>query len=99
MTNRVLGPNGFRLLTEQCATCIFRPGNLMHLRPGRLRELTRETVAGDGYIVCHSTLPGAAADDVKPAICRGFANRYSTNALRVFERLGFEDVPPPPAER
>ena len=85
-----------RLLAEQCATCIFRPGNPMHLGPGRLRELVDETRRRESYIVCHETLPAVAPVGVEPAICRGFADRYSTNDLRMIERLwGFVEVPPP----
>ncbi|MDW5327164.1 hypothetical protein [Plantactinospora sp. KLBMP9567] len=36
------------------------------------------------------------AGEVKPAICRGFADRYSTQALQVIQRLfGFIEVDPP----
>ncbi|GLI03699.1 hypothetical protein [Phytohabitans aurantiacus] len=51
----VLGKS--RLLSRQCATCIFKPGNLMHLQEGRLKDLVSETRATEGFIVCHSTLP------------------------------------------
>jgi hypothetical protein len=60
-----------RRLTEMCSTCVFRPGNTMRLREGRLRDLVEEARADESYIVCHSTLPGMAPDNVKPAICRG----------------------------
>jgi len=85
-----------RLLARMCATCIFRPGNPMHLRPGRLRDLVAHARAGDGYIVCHSTLPGMAPPGVKPAVCRGFADRYDTQALQIISRLfGFDEIEPP----
>ncbi|MEV7264664.1 hypothetical protein AB0N38_14040 [Micromonospora aurantiaca] len=87
-----------RLLAEMCGTCVFRPGNLMHLRPGRLAELVRDALTRDSFIVCHSTLPGMAPDGYTPAICRGFADRYSTNALRIIGRLrAFVEVDPPAA--
>lgn len=90
-----------RLCSRECATCIFRPGNLMRLRPGRLKDLVREATATErvmnvdgSFIVCHSTL---GAD---PAICRGFFKRYSTQSLQLMERLwGFTEVDPPEAER
>jgi hypothetical protein len=89
-----------RRLTAMCSTCVFRPGNTMRLREGRLRDLVEEARADESYIVCHSTLPGMAADGVEPAICRGFADRYSTQALQVIERLfGFIDVDPPAPRR
>ena len=84
-----------RLLAEQCITCIFRPGNLMHLAPGRLRHLVHEARTDAGYIICHQTLPYADSP-VPPAICRGFADRYPTWQLQLIERLwGFVEVPPP----
>lgn len=84
-----------RLLAEQCGTCIFRPGNPMYLSPGRLRQLVDEARGNGGYIICHETLPYADSP-VPPAICRGFANRYSTWQLQVIGRLwGFVEVPAP----
>jgi hypothetical protein len=85
-----------RLLTEQCKTCIYRPGNPMHLAPGRLKDITDRARAEEGFIVCHATLRGVAPTGVKPAICRGFYDRYSTQALQIIERLwGFLLVDPP----
>lgn len=90
----VLGKS--RLLSRQCASCIFRPGNLMHLREGRLRDLIAETRAAESFIVCHSTLPHYRYPEARPAICRGFADRYSTQALQVISRVwGFVEVDPP----
>ena len=84
-----------RLLAEQCITCIFRPGNLMVLSPGRLRQLVDQARSDAGYIICHETLPYADSS-VPPAICRGFADRYSTWQLQVIGRLwGFVEVEPP----
>lgn len=85
-----------RLLTEMCASCVFRPGNHMRLRPGRLADLVREARARESFVVCHSTLPGMAPAGYLPAICRGFTDRYSTNHLRIIGRLGgFAEVAPP----
>ncbi|MEV0392142.1 hypothetical protein [Polymorphospora rubra] len=86
-----------RLLSRQCDTCIFRPGNLMHLSDGRLRELVSKARDDESFIICHDTLPYHRHPDVKPAICRGFADQYSTQGLRLLERLfGFVEVAPPP---
>ncbi|MGK5680195.1 hypothetical protein [Actinoplanes sp. URMC 104] len=86
-----------RLLTRMCHTCVFRPGNLMQLSQGRLHELVEQARQAESYIICHSTLPGMAPDDVAPAVCRGFADRYSTQALQAIERLfGFTEIEPPP---
>jgi hypothetical protein len=84
-----------RLLACMCATCIFRPGNPMQLNPGRLRDLVDQARAGDGFIVCHSTLPGMAPPGAEPAVCRGFVDRYDTPALQIIGRLfGFDEIEP-----
>lgn len=58
-----------RICESRCTTCIFKPGNLMHLSPGRLAAMTREALECEGHIVCHSTL-----DHSRAAICRGYAD-------------------------
>ncbi|MGX4657847.1 hypothetical protein ACWCHM_29630 [Micromonospora sp. SCSIO 07396] len=84
-----------RLLAHECATCIFKPGNPMHLAPGRLRQMVAEARGTAGYIICHSTLPYAGSP-IPPAVCRGFADRYRTWQLQVMQRLwGFVEVEPP----
>jgi hypothetical protein len=92
-----------RRLSRQCDTCIFRPGNPMHLDPGGLKDIVDGSIDAGSYIICHETLPGMAPAEVSPAICRGFHDRYTTSALRIMARLwGFIDVEPPtmpPAER
>jgi len=84
-----------RLLSRECRTCIFKPGNLMHLEPGRLREMVDAARGDAGYIICHQTLPYADSP-IPPAVCRGFADRYRTWQLQVMARLwGFLEVDPP----
>ena len=67
---------------ELCSTCIFRPGNLMDLRPGRVRQMRDEARENDAAIVCHQTLDG------DNAVCRGFFDRWPTTPLQLAERLG-----------
>jgi hypothetical protein len=87
-----------RLLARQCQTCIFRPGDLMHLGPGRLRDIVSEALTTGRYIVCHDTLPAVNLHS-RPAICRGFYDRYTTQALQIISRLwGFLEVEPPATE-
>ena len=87
-----------RLLSRQCATCIFRPGNPMHLTPGRLHQLVTDARTEQGYIICHDTLPDYRPGGL-PAICRGFHDRYDTQALQVIRRLwGFLEADPPAAD-
>ena len=84
------------VLGEMCATCVFRPGNLMALRAGRLRGMVDNALRDDSAITCHSTL---YRDDVQPAVCRGFFDRHAADVLplraaRMFDVLA-EDPPPP----
>jgi hypothetical protein len=67
-----------RICAGRCATCIFRPGNLMRLEAGRVADMIASAIAEEGHIVCHSTLGTSA-----PAICAGFAahRRGSTASL------------------
>ncbi|GAO08661.1 hypothetical protein TPA0598_04_02970 [Streptomyces lydicamycinicus] len=71
-----------RVCADRCATCIFRPGNLMNLDPGRVASMVKKAVADEGHIVCHDTLGTEA-----PAICAGFAvhprGRAASLALRL----------------
>lgn len=91
-----------RLLSEQCSTCVGRPGNLMHLKPGRLKELVRQNTGQDTMgLVCHQTLDYGGNPDYGRALCRWFYDTYGSqcNGVRVMERLGgFTEVPPPPKE-
>jgi hypothetical protein len=70
-------------MAERCSTCIFRPGNLMRLNPGRLADLTGQTDAADTNVVCHQTL-----DEPIGAFCRGSVERRAGQAVRIAERLG-----------
>ncbi|MBK3624329.1 hypothetical protein JHN59_05635 [Streptomyces sp. MBT49] len=81
-----------RVCTEKCTTCIFRPGNLMDLTPGRLAQMIRDAIANEGHIVCHSTLGTDAS-----AICAGYAahprGRAASLALRLV-RAGVLTIQP-----
>jgi len=84
------------VLDAQCETCVFRPGNLMHLSPERMREITVGNVRADTALPCHSTL---YRDDVEPAVCRGFFERYGNATLplrlaQLLDRVTFDAVPP-----
>ncbi|MGH3737563.1 MAG: hypothetical protein ACRDT6_18435 [Micromonosporaceae bacterium] len=85
-----------RLLSRQCDTCIYRPGNPMHLATGQLNKITTEARRDGAFAVCHDTLPYGKHPDARPAICRGFHDRYSTTSLQLMQRLwGFAEVDPP----
>jgi hypothetical protein len=68
---------------RMCSTCIFRPGNLMNLRTGRVDSMVTEAVKNDSTIVCHATLDG------DNAACRGFFEQHKTAPLQIAERLGY----------
>jgi hypothetical protein len=72
---------------RMCDTCIFRPGNLMSLSPGRVEEMVKESIESGVAIVCHDTL------NTRPkmnAVCRGFWNKHKKDVglLQLAEGLG-----------
>lgn len=81
--HNIADSTGVRVMAERCSTCIFRPGNLMQLRRGRVRDMVEQAQNNEGVIVCHDTL-----DDELQAVCKGFAERHATQYLQVAERLG-----------
>jgi hypothetical protein len=93
----VAQPGEIRLCSRMCDTCIFRPGNLMMLEPGRRAQMIRDARADEGHIVCHKTL-----DTEAPAICRGYADKADRGrslALRLGRILGWlREVDPPTKE-
>ena len=80
---RVVDPDfTLRVCADLCTTCIYRPGNLMSLDPGRVRQLTQEAIADEGHVVCHSTLGTPA-----PAICAGFERHPQGGARSLALRM------------
>ncbi|MXM62185.1 hypothetical protein GR925_01640 [Streptomyces sp. HUCO-GS316] len=71
-----------RICAGRCDTCIFRPGNLMRLEPGRVADLIAQAIAEEGHVVCHSTLGTSA-----PAICAGFEAHQRGSAASLALRL------------
>lgn len=79
--------------STNCLTCIFRPGNLMHLRPGRVKGMVEEARANRSVIPCHETLDG------DKAVCAGYAGlRPEPDILQLAERLGVVEPVNPPAD-
>lgn len=82
------------VLSRMCDTCIFRPGNRMHLEEGRVEGMVREATDNNSTVVCHSTIH--RHDGVQPACCRGFYDRHATPTLQIAERMGVVvEVEPP----
>lgn len=88
-----------RLMSEMCTTCVFRPGNLMHLRPGRLKQLIQQNTGPEAQgLHCHQTLEYGGHPGFGRAFCRGFYDQFGhlANYIRICERLGgFTEVDPP----
>ncbi len=76
------------VMAEKCSTCIFRPGNLMTLQPGVVKQMVEESVAEGGSITCHKTLNGMPLADQR-AVCRGFydAHGHRVPALELAEAM------------
>lgn len=75
------------VMAERCSTCVFRPGNLMNLEPGRLKQMVDQSVADGGGITCHKTIYGGAEQE---ATCRGFLETHGDKvpAFRLAEAMG-----------
>lgn len=85
-----LTPEGLRVCSGMCETCVFRPGNLMTLQPGRLRGMVDESLQQDTFIPCHKTLDG------ERAVCRGFWDRHRNDTLgcRLGAVIGVIEIDP-----
>lgn len=82
------------VMPERCSTCIFRPGNLMSLHPGRVKDMVDEAISEAGVIPCHKTIHGQREQN---AVCRGFLDSYTDQvpALRLAVDIGLiEEVDP-----
>lgn len=75
-----------RLMYRRCDTCIFRPGNRMHLEPGRVKGMVDAVVAEEGHITCHDTL-SYSAGDLPGAICRGQEQHPAAGPRSLFLRI------------
>jgi hypothetical protein len=72
-----------RVMAKCCPTCIFLPGNLMLLRPGRLREMVEGVREIECVIPCHETL-----GQEEQALCLCQFNAAKQRRLQVAEELG-----------
>lgn len=76
------------VFAERCASCVFRPGNMMRLRSGRLADLIAENRARGTALVCHLTTFGQRPE-LGEVLCRGFFDAYAdeVTAVVVMRRL------------
>jgi hypothetical protein len=65
---------------EMCETCIFRPGDVMRLAPGRVEEMVRSVRMSGSYIPCHETMHMRRRGLTKPA-CRGLYDLHPDQAV------------------
>jgi hypothetical protein len=79
------------VMAERCATCIFRPGNLMELRRGRVRRMVDDAKQRGSAIACHETILGQREQE---AVCRGFYELHKTPVLILAEAFGVLDEVP-----
>ncbi|GAA4626775.1 hypothetical protein GCM10023196_036390 [Actinoallomurus vinaceus] len=86
-----------RVLSKKCGTCILRPGNLMHLAPGRLQEIVEANLRAQALLTCHQTLPDGDHPEVPPAACAGFWDSYHLRTVvgLLAEDIGIVRVDPP----
>ena len=87
MSHNIYRDGKVHVMAEQCPTCIFRPGNRMGLKRGRVRAMVDEATEHDSTIVCHATL---GTD--QHACCRGFFDLHPTAPLQIADRLGLVEL-------
>lgn len=93
MKHNVFRDGRVYVCSEMCETCVFRPGNRMQLKSGRVKGMVEGARASESTIVCHATLYEPGVDN---AACRGFFDRYPTQPLQIAERLGLVEFVDPP---
>ncbi len=74
------------VLNDKCKTCIFRPGNLMHLDEGRVEEMVAGCIAENTVIACHKTLDGPRS------VCRGLWDVHRTEIPILWMAVAFNVV-------
>lgn len=84
--------------SRECDTCIFRRGNLMDLRPGRLRDVIETNLREGSAPTCHRTL--YEDPEHRHAICRGFFDRLVNKSMPLLlaEHMGIITYIEPPSK-
>lgn len=77
--------NGVWVMAEKCATCIFRPGNLMDLKPGVVAEMKRGADEKGTCIICHEGMIGP--NSAVCAVCAGYYENCNSALLQIAERM------------
>jgi len=80
---------------RKCSTCIYRPGNLMRLEPGRKDQMQAEAIEGEGVIPCHQTIEAYTGEHGDESVCRGFFDvAKHEGLLAVAERMDIIEFTP-----
>lgn len=74
---------GVWVMAERCETCIFHPGNRMHLNAGTVATMKRSADECGTCIICHEGMNGPNA-----AVCRGYYDNHQSKLLRMAEGMG-----------
>lgn len=85
MKTNIFRDGKVHVCAKMCSTCIFRPGNLMSLEPGRVEEMIESATRDQSSIVCHQTIHQRGVDNLA---CRGFYDKHPTQPLQLARRLG-----------
>lgn len=76
------------LLTRKCSSCIYRPGNQMHLENGRVEEMTQRSRDQDANVICHQSKDMTGELTVN-AWCAGSIEEVGHGQMiRIMNRLG-----------
>lgn len=88
----VFRDNRVHVQAKKCETCIYRPGNLMRLDPGRKDQMQADAIREGGVIPCHQTIHGAREQE---SVCRGFFDvAKHEGLLAVAERMDIVEFTP-----
>lgn len=74
--------NGVWVMKDKCATCIFRPGNLMQLNPGTVADMKKSADEKGTCIICHEYMTGP-----RSAVCAGYYEHHDSQLLQIAERM------------
>jgi len=83
------------VMERKCTTCIYRPGNLMKLEPGRKDQMQADAIKDEGVIPCHQTIEAYRGEPGDESVCRGFFDvAKHEGLLAAAERLGIVEFTP-----
>lgn len=72
----------FQVYSKPCDSCLFTKNRIVPA--SRAAAIIRSLKRTDAHFVCHkSTMRG------QEVCCREFYDRYSTNLIRISQRMGF----------